>query len=134
MNSKLESIECPECKSTRINKNGHKAGKQNHICVDCGRQFIDSYQSHQGYAQEVKRECLKMYVNGMGFRAIERVKGVHHTSIINWVKQVGELLPNAYNSEIIPEVGELDELETFVGSKKTKSGDRRRSITFSQES
>ena len=38
-----------------------------------------------------------MYVNGMGFRAIERIKGVHHTSIINWVKQVGELLPNAYN-------------------------------------
>ena len=37
-----------------------------------------------------------MYVNGMGFRAIERIKGVHHTSIINWVKQVGELLPNAY--------------------------------------
>jgi len=36
-----------------------------------------------------------MYVNGMGFRAIERVKGVDHTSIINWVKQVGELLPNA---------------------------------------
>lgn len=61
-----------------------------------------------------------MYVNGMGFRAIERVKGVHHTSIINWVKQVGELLPNAYDSEIIPEVGELDELETFVGSKKNK--------------
>ena len=35
-----------------------------------------------------------MYVNGMGFRAIERIKGVHHTSIINWVKQVGGLLQN----------------------------------------
>ncbi len=54
----------------------------------------------------------------MGFRAIERIKGVHHTSIINWVKQVGELLPNAYAPETIPLVGELDELETFVGSKK----------------
>ena len=63
-----------------------------------------------------------MYVNGMGFRAIERIKGVHHTSIINWVKQVGELLPNAYAPQTIPLVGELDELETFVGSKKTKFG------------
>jgi len=61
-----------------------------------------------------------MYVNGMGFRAIERVKGIHHTTIINWVKQVGELLPNAYDPEKIPEVGELDELQTFVGSKKNK--------------
>jgi hypothetical protein len=59
-----------------------------------------------------------MYVNGMGFRAIERIKGVHHTSIINWVKQVGKLLPNAYTPATIPQVGELDELETFVGSKK----------------
>ena len=66
-----------------------------------------------------------MYVNGMGFRAIERIKGVHHTTIINWVKQVGELLPQAYEPDIIPEVGELDELETFMGSKKTKCGERR---------
>ena len=84
-------MKCPECQSTHVNKNGQKKGKQNYICVCCGRQFIDCYQPHKGYSEEVKRECLKMYVNGMGFRAIERIKGVHHTSIINWVKQVGEL-------------------------------------------
>ena len=59
-----------------------------------------------------------MYVNGMGFRAIERVKGVHHTTVINWVRQLGELLPDAYDPEQTPNVGELDELQTFVGSKK----------------
>ena len=63
-----------------------------------------------------------MYTNGMGFRAIERVKGVHHTTIIHWVKQLGQQLPDAPQLEEIPEVTELDELETFVGSKKTKSG------------
>jgi hypothetical protein len=31
-----------------------------------------------------------------------------------WVKQVGELLPDYYTPETIPEVEELDELETFV--------------------
>jgi len=61
----------------------------------------------------------------MSFRAIERIKGVHHTTIINWVKQVGELLPQAYEPDIIPEVGELDELEIFIGSKKTKCSERR---------
>jgi hypothetical protein len=63
-----------------------------------------------------------MYTNGMRFRAIERVKDVHHTTIIHWVKQVGARLPEAYDPDTIPEVGELDELETFVRSKKTKSG------------
>ena len=72
--------------------------------------------------EEMKRECLKMYVNDLGFRAIERVKNVHHTTIMNWVKQVGKLLPDYYDPQTIPDVGELDELETFVGSKKTKSG------------
>lgn len=115
-------MQCPECNSTHIRKNGLNKGKQNYICVDCARQFITDYNSHKGYDDEFKRECLKMYVNGMGFRAIERVKGVHHTTIMNWVKRVGELLPDAYEPEVIPEVGELDELETFVGRKKTKSG------------
>jgi insertion element IS1 protein InsB len=32
---------------------------------------------------------------------------------------VGELLPEAYEPDTIPDVGELDELETFIGSKKT---------------
>lgn len=115
-------MQCPECTSTHIRKNGKKQGKQNHICVACSRQFVDRYESPKGYSDDVKRECLKLYVNGMGFRAIERVKGVHHTTVITWVKQVGELLPDAYAPEVIPTVGELDELETFVGSKKTRSG------------
>ncbi len=111
-------MQCPECGSSHIRKNGIKKGKQNHICVDCGRQFIDCYDIYKGYSDDVKRQCLKMYVNGMGFRAIERVTGVHHTTVITWVNQVGQLLPDAYDPELLPEVAELDELETFVGSKK----------------
>jgi hypothetical protein len=95
-------------------------GKQNHICVACGRQFIDVYTAPKGYSDEVRATCLKMDVNGMGFRGIERVTGVHHTTVIHWVKQVGERLPDAYDPETTPEVGELDELETFVRSKKNK--------------
>jgi transposase-like protein len=115
-------MQCPDCGSSHTRKNGRNKGKQNHICVDCGRQFIDHYNPPKGYSEDIKRECLRMYVNGSGFRAIQRVKGVHHTTVIYWVKQVGELLPDAYAPESQPQVGELDELETFVGSKKTKSG------------
>jgi transposase-like protein len=62
-----------------------------------------------------------MYVNGMGFRSIERVMRVHNTTVIDWVKQVGENLLDYYNLDYILEVGELDELETFVGSKKARA-------------
>ena len=55
-------------------------------------------------------------------RGIERVTGVHHTTVITWVRQVGKLLPDAYDPETPPQVGELDELETFVRSKKQNLG------------
>ena len=45
-----------------------------------------------------------------------------HKTEVTRVKAVGELLPESYEPETIPLVGELDELQTFVGSKKTKSG------------
>jgi transposase len=71
-----------------------------------------------GYSDELRKECLMMYVNGMGLKAIARVKKIHHTTVIHWLKQVAQLLPNAYESQGNPEVGELDELETFVAKKK----------------
>ncbi len=60
-------MECPRCASTHIRKNGKQRGKQNYICVKCGRQFINNYEP-KGYSQKIKRECLEIYVNGSGFR------------------------------------------------------------------
>lgn len=116
-------MECPECKCQHIRKNGkNKQHKQKYICVSCSRQFILDYETHKGYSDELRKECLMMYVNGMGLRAIDRVKKIHHTTVIHWLKQVAQLLPNAYESQGNPQVGELDELETFV-AKKTQNMD-----------
>ena len=62
-------MNCPECESNKIQKNGKKRGKQNYLCVQCGRQFITEYDRHYGYSEEFKNECLKLYVNGMGKRS-----------------------------------------------------------------
>ena len=99
---------CPDCASQHIRKNGHRVDKPNYICVKCGRQFIDFYDT-PGYNQDTKALCLKKYVNGMGFQRISRVTGVAHSTIIHWREQVGKLLPDTYDSEVIPEIGELDE-------------------------
>jgi len=61
-----------------------------------------------------------MYVNGMGFRAIERVTNINHNTIINWVKQAARSLPDTPEYSEIPEIAEADELQTFVGCKKNK--------------
>lgn len=99
-------MQCPRCGSTHIRKNGIKQGKQNHICVACRRQFIADYDTPRIYSEEVKQHCLKLYVKGLGFRAIERVTGVHHTTVIYWVKQLGTQLADAPTTSEIPQVGE----------------------------
>ena len=75
-------MECPECKSTHIRKNGIRRSKQNHICTDCGRQFVERPKIHRGYSDDVRRICLRMIVNGMGYRGVEKVTGIHHTTIL----------------------------------------------------
>jgi transposase-like protein len=110
-------MECKYCQSQHLNKNGRRRGKQCYICLDCGRQFLESY-DERGYSSLIKEKCLEMYVNGLGFRAIERVTGVNHNTVINWVKQLGKTLPDVPEYQEIPEVGQLDELQTYVGKKK----------------
>ena len=59
--------------------------------------------------------------------------GVSRITIMDWVKQVGKLPPDSHNSETIPEVGELDELETFIAKKRTKSRYGQLLTTFEME-
>lgn len=61
-----------------------------------------------------------MYVNGNGFRAIERLTGVNHNTVIHWVRHTANSLSDAPEVSEIPEIAEIDELETFVGKKKQK--------------
>jgi len=108
-----------------------RSGKQRYKCKVCNRQFIEFYKP-PGYDRAIKEKCLEMYVNGIGFRAIERVMGVHHTTVINWVKQIGNRLDKAPESEEIPEITQIDELQTFIGKKKIRFGFGQRLISINQ--
>ena len=113
-------IFCPKCKSNHNKKNGFRRGKQCYLCKNCGRQFVLNPTS-QAYSEAVKQLCLKMYLNGMGFRGIARVTEIPHSTIITWVKLAGENISDELSpQEEIPEITEIDELQTFVGNKKNK--------------
>ncbi len=61
-----------------------------------------------------------MYLNGMGLRGIERVTDIHHTTVLHWVREAGLPLPDAPSSEEIPEITDLDELQTFGSAKEER--------------
>jgi len=59
--------------STRTSNNAHKRGK---LSLPLPQLWSPrescSTETNRGYSDKLKRECLKIYVNGMGLRAIER--------------------------------------------------------------
>lgn len=61
-----------------------------------------------------------MYVDGINFRRIGRILGVHHTSVMNWVNAYAETVDEAPVPESVETV-EMDEVYTYVGRKKTDS-------------
>lgn len=48
------------------------------------------------------------------------VTQIDQTTILNWVKEAGELLSDELPDSEIPEITEIDELQTFVANKKNK--------------
>ena len=64
-----------------------------------------------------KKEAIGYYLEGIGFRRIERLLGVSHVSVINWVKKEAEKLKNLQPKEEKVDVLELDEM--CVSFKKT---------------
>jgi insertion element IS1 protein InsB len=106
-------MKCPKCQSNSTRKDGHQNGKQRWECKKCSRIFRNSY-TVKGYHPQIEQFCLTMYLNGMSFRAIERVTGIAHTTIVNWVRESGEDLPEDEPGE--PKSAELDELRSLCRS------------------
>lgn len=84
--AKRKVPDCPRCDSTQVIKSGFANNRQRYRCKDCNYFFtvlkegkkIDSY-------YVVK--ALQLYLEGLSFREIERLLGVSHVSVSNWVKQ-----------------------------------------------
>lgn len=101
-------------------KAGHNpSGSQRYRCRACGYKFTPE-RAVQGYGEEMRRVAHRMYIDGMGLRRIARHLGVVHQTVANWVAQAADDLPAAPHPAFV-ETAELDELFTFVGSKKTSS-------------
>ena len=115
--------QCPHCERTQQQvKIGHNAsGSQRYLCKVCRRKYTPE-PSMWGYAETIREEALRLYVDGMNQRRIARTLSVSHQTIANWIKAHADSLPDAppEPDDVILDVSELDELFTFIGEKKTR--------------
>ncbi len=55
----MNNSSCPQCGLSHSKKNGHTHyGKQNHQCLECGRQFVLDSQRIDDATREVVRKLL----------------------------------------------------------------------------
>ena len=95
----MDDIKCPKCESYRVIKSGIIKDRQRYNCKNCNYFFtveklgkrIDSY---------YVTKALQLYIEGLSYREIERLLGVSHVSVMNWVKQYG--LTKASNAQYHP--------------------------------
>lgn len=98
-------MKCPTCESEQFQKNGHRRGRQNYRCKNCGRQYVEAYVV-RGYSDDTKQICLRMHRTGLGLREIERLTGISHSTLYNWIKQSEAL---NHQDDIPPEAPGLRE-------------------------
>lgn len=112
---------CPHCTSKeQQTKSGYtRTGSQRYKCRDCQRIYTPDPKP-LGYPDETKREAVRLYLEGTNFRRIGRILSVNHQSVVNWVNAYQAALPPVGQSVAAPQTLEMDELFTFVGSKKGK--------------
>ena len=77
---------CPKCNALQVVKSGIVNDRQRYRCKTCGYYFtvnkigksIDSY---------YVTKALQLYIEGISYREIERILGVSHVSVMNWVRK-----------------------------------------------
>src|SRR5262245_53520775 len=113
---------CPYCgASVRQTKAGRTTcGSQRFHCHACQRLY-SPFPQEQGYPSETRQMAIRLYLEGNGFRRIARLLGTHPQTISNWVNTYQAKLQQQTPKMPLPQTvqtAELDELYTFVGSKK----------------
>ncbi len=112
---------CPNCGSEDYIKSGIVANRQRFKCKSCnyffsvnkiGRKIDDYYVN----------KALQLYLEGLTYREIERILGISHVSIMNWVKKYNIKRP--YNSNYHPSYKILNakELSSYFQEVDNLSG------------
>ena len=109
-------MKCKKCKSSNRVKRGIVRGKQRYTCKECGYNYTVEEKS-TSKPGSMKRQALVLYLEGLGFRSIGRVFNVGHVSVYYWIKGFGEKIEEIRSEQQI-EIVEIDEMHTYIGSKK----------------
>ena len=124
----MNNLCCPQCGLSHSKRNGHTHyGKQNHQCLNCGRQFVeDSQRINEAERQMIKRLLLER----LSLLGICRVMGISLRWLLSFIVELYETLPDDLyvqlpqpsnpQIQLLRLAAEADEMWSFVARKQNK--------------
>ena len=113
----METINCPKCKSENINKSGFIKGRQRFLCKDCNY-FFSVMKEGKNIDNYYVIKALQLYIEGVSLREIERLIGVSHVSVMNWVKKYNLSAPANSDYQPTYKVMRHDELISYMSNRE----------------
>lgn len=112
---------CPSCNHDKSIKSGIVNQRQRYKCKKCNYNYtvnkigkkIDDYYVNK---------ALQLYLEGLTYREIERIIGVSHVSIMNWVKKYNITRPQQTNHHPTYKILNADELAKYFSDSENLKG------------
>jgi transposase-like protein len=71
-------------------------GRQRYLCKEC-RYSVIVFKQGKSIDPYYVIKALQLYVEGASLREIERLLGIFHVSVYNWVKKYKIVIPESYD-------------------------------------
>jgi transposase-like protein len=114
-------MNCPKCKCSKSVKSGKIKDRQRYKCKECGCNYTVEIKS-TAKSKSQKKQALHLYLEGLGFRSIGRILGVSNVYVLNWIRDFGKKVQDLHSTSEPIEMVEVDEMHSYIGSKKTIVG------------
>ena len=114
---------CPYCEAfeRQIKAGRNRTGSQRYQCQMCGRHYTPE-PNPSGYAEQVRQQAVRLYLEGINFRRIARILSVNHQSVINWINSYrAQMGAPEGTSRMSAEAVDFNELLTFEKGASSSS-------------
>ena len=117
----MAAPKCPKCNSTEAVRNGIINQRQRFRCRQCNYNFtVDKV--GKGISTDYVIKALQLYIEGVSFREIERLLGISHVSVMNWVKKYQIKVPEKNTYHPTYKILNHKELAEFITNKDNVEG------------
>ncbi len=113
----MNIIACPKCSSEHVTKSGVVKGRQRYHCKACEYHF-SVFKDGKSVDTYYVIKALQLYIEGVSLREIERLIGVSHVSVMNWIKRYNIAKPTNQDYKPTYKVLRHDELLSYMSQSQ----------------